>query len=83
MARFFVDNPVMAMVISIITVLLGVVAMSGPDGTLAAFRTIPVRRRIFVHVNNTNPALREGSPERRAVEEAGWEIANDGMDVRP
>lgn len=61
---------------------MGHMAMSGPDGTLAAFASIPVKRRIFVHINNTNPVLREGSPERRAVEEAGWEIATDGMDVR-
>ncbi len=61
---------------------MGHMAMSGPDGTLAAFRKIPVKRRIFVHINNTNPALREGSPERRTVEDAGWEIATDGMDVR-
>lgn len=62
---------------------MGHMAMSGPDGTLAAFRGVPVKRRIFVHINNTNPALREGSPERRAVEAAGWEIAFDGMDVTP
>ncbi|BBE74683.1 pyrroloquinoline quinone biosynthesis protein PqqB [Oharaeibacter diazotrophicus] len=60
---------------------MGHMAMSGPDGTLEAFRTIPVKRRIFVHVNNTNPALREGSPERRAVADAGWEIGRDGMEV--
>lgn len=60
---------------------MGHMAMSGPDGTLEAFRTIPVKRRIFVHVNNTNPALREGSPERRAVEDSGWEIGRDGMEV--
>jgi pyrroloquinoline quinone biosynthesis protein B len=62
---------------------MGHMAMSGPDGTVAAFAGIPVKRRIFVHINNTNPTLREGSPERRAVEEAGWEIGYDGMEVAP
>jgi pyrroloquinoline quinone biosynthesis protein B len=34
-----------------------------------------------VHMNNSNPALREDSPERAAVEGAGWEIAWDGMEI--
>ena len=62
---------------------MGHMAMSGPEGTLAAFRGIDVKRRVFIHVNNTNPALREGSPERRAVEAAGWEIAHDGLELSP
>jgi pyrroloquinoline quinone biosynthesis protein B len=62
---------------------MGHMAMSGDDGSIAAFRTIPVKRRIFVHINNTNPVLREGSAERRAVEEAGWQVAHDGMEVEP
>ncbi|WP_181702425.1 pyrroloquinoline quinone biosynthesis protein PqqB [Chthonobacter albigriseus] len=62
---------------------MGHMAMSGPDGSIAAFAEIPVKRRVFVHINNTNPALREGSPERRAVEEAGWEVGYDGMEIDP
>ena len=38
-------------------------------------------RRIFVHINNTNPILIDGSPERRKVEAAGWEVAEDGMEI--
>jgi pyrroloquinoline quinone biosynthesis protein B len=38
-------------------------------------------RRIYIHINNTNPILLEDSAERRTVEEAGWEVAFDGMDV--
>ena len=38
-------------------------------------------RRIYGHVNNTNPMLEEGSPERRGVEAAGFEVAFDGMEV--
>ncbi len=61
---------------------MGHVPMSGPAGSLARLAALPARR-IFVHINNTNPALVEGSPERHAVESAGFEIAYDGMEVRP
>jgi pyrroloquinoline quinone biosynthesis protein B len=37
-------------------------------------------RRIFVHINNTNPMLEERSPEHRSVLAAGWEIAEDGWE---
>ena len=37
-------------------------------------------RRVIIHINNTNPVLNEESPEHRAVREAGWEIAYDGME---
>ena len=43
---------------------------------------LPISRRIFIHVNNTNPLLRDDSPERATVEAAGWEVARDGMEVR-
>ena len=39
------------------------------------------RRRILIHINNTNPILIEDSPERRAVEKAGFEVAEDGMRI--
>jgi pyrroloquinoline quinone biosynthesis protein B len=38
-------------------------------------------RRIFIHINNTNPILIEGSPERQRVEAAGFEIACDCMEI--
>ncbi|MDE2580897.1 MAG: pyrroloquinoline quinone biosynthesis protein PqqB [Rhodospirillales bacterium] len=59
---------------------MGHVSMSGPDGALARLADLP-GRRIFIHINNTNPALIEDSPERRAVVAAGWEIAYDGMEI--
>ncbi len=37
-------------------------------------------RKIYTHINNTNPILDENSAERREVEKAGWEVAEDGMD---
>ena len=61
---------------------MGHMPMTGPGSTLEAFATIPVARRIFVHVNNTNPALLADSPERAHLAAAGWEVAEDGMEVR-
>jgi pyrroloquinoline quinone biosynthesis protein B len=61
---------------------MGHMSMSGEDGTIAAFRDLGVDRRIFIHINNSNPALLDDSPERRLANEAGWEIAYDGMEVR-
>jgi pyrroloquinoline quinone biosynthesis protein B len=58
---------------------MGHMPMSGPDGSIAALASLSIGRRVFVHVNNTNPALIEGSPERREVEAAGWTIAHDGL----
>ena len=58
---------------------MGHVPMSGPDGSIAALSGVSVGRRVFVHINNTNPTLIEGSDERRAVEAAGWTIGHDGM----
>jgi len=59
---------------------MGHMPVAGPDGSLAALSAIAARR-IYVHINNTNPMLIEGSPERGEVERNGWEIAWDGMEV--
>jgi pyrroloquinoline quinone biosynthesis protein B len=56
--------------------------VGGPDGSLARLADLRARRRIYIHVNNTNPMLREDSPQHAAVTAAGWEIAWDGMEVR-
>jgi pyrroloquinoline quinone biosynthesis protein B len=61
---------------------MGHISMSGDDGAIAAFRDLGVKRRIFIHINNSNPVLLDDSPERQAAEAAGWEIAYDGMEVR-
>jgi pyrroloquinoline quinone biosynthesis protein B len=57
------------------------VPVGGDGGSLARLARLRVGRRIYTHVNNTNPMLREGSPERAAVERAGWEVASDGLEV--
>jgi len=61
---------------------MGHMSMSGDDGAIAAFRDLGVRRRVFIHINNSNPALLDDSSERRHATAAGWEIAYDGMEVR-
>jgi pyrroloquinoline quinone biosynthesis protein B len=53
-----------------------------PGGSLDWTPKLGAGRRIFTHINNTNPMLVEGSPERQAVTRAGWEVATDGMEIR-
>jgi pyrroloquinoline quinone biosynthesis protein B len=60
---------------------MGHIPISGPGGSLDVLRRLGVSRTIYVHLNNTNPVLIEGSPERRAVEDAGIEIAHDGLEI--
>jgi pyrroloquinoline quinone biosynthesis protein B len=59
---------------------MGHMPIDGEDGSLQALAGI-AGRRIYVHINNTNPILVEGSPERLQVERAGWEVAEDGMEI--
>ncbi len=49
-------------------------------GSLGPLRELPSRHRIYTHINNTNPILAPGSPERVAVETAGITVGEDGMD---
>jgi pyrroloquinoline quinone biosynthesis protein B len=60
---------------------MGHMSMAGAGGTIAAFSALAVGRRIFVHINNTNPVLVDDSAERAKAEAAGWEIAFDGMEI--
>ncbi|MFT8783930.1 pyrroloquinoline quinone biosynthesis protein PqqB [Acetobacter syzygii] len=53
-----------------------------PDGTFAAFAGLGVKRKILIHINNSNPVLLADSPERKQAEAAGWDVAFDGMKVR-
>jgi pyrroloquinoline quinone biosynthesis protein B len=57
------------------------VPISGESGSLAGLASLRTRK-IYTHVNNTNPILAP-SDERRAVEAAGWEVAFDGMEITP
>lgn len=60
---------------------MGHVPMRGANGSIAALSEVPVEHRIFVHINNTNPVLVEGSAERLDVEAAGWIVAHDGLSL--
>lgn len=60
---------------------MGHLAMSGEVGSIAGLADVTVGRRVFVHINNTNPVLDENSAERAAVRAAGWEVAHDGMEM--
>lgn len=55
--------------------------VGGARGSLTRLAGLPAARRIYIHVNNTNPILRDDSAERQAVVAAGWEVAYDGMEV--
>jgi pyrroloquinoline quinone biosynthesis protein B len=61
---------------------MGHMNMSGERGSITSLAPLNIARKIFIHINNSNPALRENSAERAAVEAAGWEISYDGMEVR-
>ena len=51
------------------------------DGSLDLLRQSPARRKIYTHINNTNPIQMRGARERAQVEQAGIEIANDGLEI--
>ena len=65
---------------------MGHISMSGPKDRSQRWPSLDVQRKVFVHINNSNPVLRDDSPERRAVERAGWEVATtawrSGCDAR-
>lgn len=61
---------------------MGHINMSGENGSIAAFSKLGVGRLIYVHINNSNPALNENSDARKAIEGAGWEVGYDGLEVR-
>jgi len=60
---------------------MGHMSMSGADGSITAFERLDVGRKIFVHMNNTNPVLRPDSSEKAQAEQAGWIVAQDGMEI--
>jgi pyrroloquinoline quinone biosynthesis protein B len=61
---------------------MGHLPLSGPGGSLAVLRDIQCPRKIFFHINNTNPILDESSAAYGEVLDAGWEVARDGMEIR-
>ena len=57
---------------------MGHVPVSSPEGSIAKLAQLRQPRKIYIHINNTNPMLNEAGPEYTRVREAGWEIAEDG-----
>jgi pyrroloquinoline quinone biosynthesis protein B len=60
---------------------MGHMPISGESGSLKQLAMLPIERKIYIHINNTNPILIEDSPERRTVEEHGMEVAFDGLEL--
>ncbi len=61
---------------------MGHISISGPAGSIEAFKDLSIARKVYVHINNSNPVLNDNSPQRRATEAAGWEVGFDGMEIR-
>jgi pyrroloquinoline quinone biosynthesis protein B len=61
---------------------MGHLPIDGSDGSLEQLSPLPIERKIYIHINNTNPILLEDSPERRIVEEHGMEVAVDGLELQ-
>ena len=60
---------------------MGHISISGEDGSIAALAGARLGKKVFIHINNTNPILCDDSPQAAAVREAGWGIAYDGMEL--
>ena len=61
---------------------MGHLPISGPGGSLEQLSPLPIERKIYIHINNTNPILLEDSPERRLTEQHGMEVAVDGLELQ-
>ena len=60
---------------------MGHISMSGDHGAIESLKGLDIGRKVFLHINNSNPALLHGSAERKAAEHAGWQIPADGTEI--
>jgi pyrroloquinoline quinone biosynthesis protein B len=60
---------------------MGHLPLAGSGGSMERLAALEGPRKIFIHINNTNPILDEESDEYRMVRESGWEVAWDGMEM--
>lgn len=60
---------------------MGHISMSGEHGAIESLAGLDIGRKLFLHINNSNPALLSGSDERKALEQAGWQIPADGTEI--
>jgi len=61
---------------------MGHMSVSGEEGTLSCLESLDIKRKIFIHINTTNPILLDDSEQRKMVEAAGWEVSYDGMEIK-
>jgi pyrroloquinoline quinone biosynthesis protein B len=60
---------------------MGHMPISGPNGSLELLKHLDIKKKIYVHINNTNPILIEGSDEKSALEASGCIVGEDGMEL--
>jgi len=60
---------------------MGHIAMSGDRGAIESLAGLDIDRKMFLHINNSNPVLLHDSAERQAAERAGWQIPADGTEI--
>jgi pyrroloquinoline quinone biosynthesis protein B len=60
---------------------MGHIAMSGDGGAIESLAGLDIGRKMFLHINNSNPALLQDSAERKLAERAGWQIPADGTEI--
>lgn len=60
---------------------MGHVPIDGPGGSLELLSPLPIERKVYIHVNNTNPILLDDSPERRQLDRHGMEVGADGLEL--
>jgi len=60
---------------------MGHIPVGGPEGSLRELAGLTTSRKLYIHINNTNPMLNQAGQEYAAVREAGWEIAEDGWGI--
>jgi len=60
---------------------MGHIAMSGDQGAMQSLAGLDIDRKVFLHINNSNPAWLGGSAERKMAEGAGWQIPADGTEI--
>lgn len=60
---------------------MGHTNISGAEGSIEMFSQLGIKRKVYIHINNTNPILDPNSEQRKSVESAGWEVSHDGMEI--
>src|ERR1700739_4058141 len=60
---------------------MGHIAMSGEAGAIAALQGLGIAKKLFLHINNSNPAWLHDSEERKTIEKAGWQVPADGTEI--